>query len=193
VFWKKSKFSIETKRCQLRLPSLSDFEKWVLVRRKSEEFLEPWEPQRGKNFYSLNSFKERIKWSERKFRENTALPVFIFKREDDSLLGAITLDNIKKGPSQSASVGYWIGQPFAKKGYMSEALNSIVFYSFGEWDLSRIEAATLPENKASRGLLEKVGFKYEGVAQSYLQISGRWRNHVLYSLLRKDRRGKKII
>ena len=57
-------------------------------------------------------------------------------------------------------------------------------------DLSRIEAACLPENKASRGLLEKSGFKYEGVAQSYLQIAGRWRNHVLYSNLRADRRGR---
>ncbi|KKK63201.1 hypothetical protein LCGC14_2996670, partial [marine sediment metagenome] len=57
-------------------------------------------------------------------------------------------------------------------------------------DLSRIEAACLPENQASRGLLEKAGFKYEGVAQSYLQIDGRWRTHVLYAALRKDRRGR---
>ena len=104
-------------------------------------------------------------------------------------MGAITLDNIRRGPSQSGSVGYWIGEPFIKRGYMSEALNSIVFQAFREFELSRIEAATLPENKASRRLLEKVGFKYEGVAQSYLQIAGRWRNHVLYSILRKDRRG----
>ena len=57
-------------------------------------------------------------------------------------------------------------------------------------DLSRIEAACLPENAASRGLLEKCGFKYEGVAQSYLQIDGRWRTHVLYATLRADRRGR---
>ncbi len=73
---------------------------------------------------------------------------------------------------------------------MSEAIKAVVAYSFSKINLSRIEASTLPENVPSRGLLEKSGFKYEGVAQSYLQISGRWRTHVLYANLRNDRRGK---
>jgi ribosomal-protein-alanine N-acetyltransferase len=73
---------------------------------------------------------------------------------------------------------------------MQEAIQAVVHYAFTRVDLSRIEAACLPENAASRGLLESCGFKYEGVAQSYLQISGRWRTHVLYAALRMDRRGK---
>jgi len=101
-----------------------------------------------------------------------------------------TLDNIRRGPAQSATLGYWIGVDFARHGYMSEAIKAVVAYSFAKLDLSRIEAATLPENKPSRGLLEKSGFKYEGVAQSYLQIAGRWRTHVLYANLRNDRRGR---
>ena len=56
--------------------------------------------------------------------------------------------------------------------------------------MARREAACLPENRASRAVLERCGFKYEGVAQSYLQIAGRWRNHVLYANLRTDRRGR---
>jgi ribosomal-protein-alanine N-acetyltransferase len=73
---------------------------------------------------------------------------------------------------------------------MREAIDAVVHYAFDRLDLSRIEAACLPENAASRGLLEKAGFKYEGVAQSYLQIDGRWRTHVLYAALRLDRRGR---
>jgi ribosomal-protein-alanine N-acetyltransferase len=73
---------------------------------------------------------------------------------------------------------------------MGEAIAGVVHHAFGRLDLSRIEAACLPENAASRGLLEKCGFKYEGVAQSYLQINGRWRSHVLYAALRADRRGR---
>jgi len=73
---------------------------------------------------------------------------------------------------------------------MTDAIQALVYYAFHQLDLSRIEAATLPENAASRGLLEKTGFKYEGVAQSYLQIAGRWRTHVLYAALRHDRRGR---
>ena len=106
------------------------------------------------------------------------------------LLGAITLDNIRRGPAQTGTIGYWIGAPFARQGFMREAIAGLVHHAFAVMDLSRIEAACLPENAASRGVLEKAGFKYEGVAQSYLQINGRWRNHVLYANLRNDRRGR---
>jgi ribosomal-protein-alanine N-acetyltransferase len=73
---------------------------------------------------------------------------------------------------------------------MREAILAVTHHAFTHLDLSRLEAACLPENAASRGVLEKCGFKYEGVAQSYLQINGRWRNHVLYANLRADRRGR---
>jgi ribosomal-protein-alanine N-acetyltransferase len=73
---------------------------------------------------------------------------------------------------------------------MREAIQAVVHHAFQIMDLSRIEAACLPENVPSRGVLETCGFKYEGVAQSYLQINGRWRNHVLYANLRSDRRGR---
>ncbi|MDX5358586.1 MAG: GNAT family N-acetyltransferase, partial [Rhodobacterales bacterium] len=105
-------------------------------------------------------------------------------------IGAITLDHIRRGPAQAGTIGYWIGQPYARNGYMREAIEGLCHHAFGQLDLSRIEAACLPENAASRGALEKCGFKYEGVAQAYLQIGGRWRNHVLYALLRHDRRGR---
>ena len=120
----------------------------------------------------------------------TALPLFLIRRNDNMLIGAITLDNIRRGPAQSGTLGYWTGEPFARQGYMREAIEATVHQAFTRLDLSRIEAACLPENQASRGLLEKAGFKYEGVAQSYLQIDGRWRTHVLYASLRKDRRGR---
>jgi ribosomal-protein-alanine N-acetyltransferase len=106
------------------------------------------------------------------------------------LLGAITLDNIRRGPAQAGTLGYWIGERHARQGYMRETIEAVVHYAFRTLDLSRVEAACLPENAASRGVLEKTGFKYEGVAQSYLQINGRWRNHVLYANLRSDRRGR---
>jgi ribosomal-protein-alanine N-acetyltransferase len=112
------------------------------------------------------------------------VPLFMIRREDETLLGAITLDNIRRGPAQAGTLGYWIGEPHARQGYMREAIEAVVHYAFRTLDLSRIEAACLPENAASRGVLEKTGFKYEGVAQSYLQINGRWRNHVLYANLR---------
>ena len=78
----------------------------------------------------------------------------------------------------------------ARRGYMREALTEMTRFAFEDLGIGRLEAGCLPENAASRALLEKCGFKYEGVAQAYLQIDGRWRDHVLYAMLRRDRRGR---
>ena len=182
--------SIPTERCTLRLPEIGDHVQWVDQRQRSARFLKEWEPVWSPEHFSKRAFQNRVHWAEKTFKDNNGLPLFVIRNADQQLLGAITLDNIRLGPAQSGTLGYWMGVDFARMGYMSEAIKAVVAYSFARLDLSRIEAATLPENKPSRGLLEKSGFKYEGVAQSYLQIAGRWRTHVLYANLRNDRRGK---
>ncbi|WP_170473600.1 GNAT family N-acetyltransferase [Ruegeria arenilitoris] len=186
----RRKLKLETERLSLRPPVHSDFNDWAALRRASKDYLTPWEPIWADDHLSRKSFTNRVYWAQRSVASGTAIPLFLFRREDDFLLGAITLDNIRRGPAQAGTLGYWTGQVFARQGYMREAIGAVVHYAFTRLDLSRIEAACLPENKASRGLLESSGFKYEGVAQSYLQISGRWRTHVLYASLRSDRRGK---
>ncbi|WP_347140182.1 GNAT family protein [Paracoccus sp. SSK6] len=189
MFLRARPVRLETERIVLRLPAHGDFHTWVSLRQSSRDFLTPWEPVWSPDHLSRKSFVNRVYWAARASRGGTALPLFLVRR-DGTLLGAITLDNIRRGPAQSGTIGYWIGQPFARQGYMREAIGVLVHYAFTALDLSRIEAACLPENAASRGVLEKSGFKYEGVAQSYLQIDGRWRNHVLYANLRSDRRGR---
>ena len=186
----KRKIQIETERMSMRLPQHSDFREWVALRHSSAEFLQQWEPTWASDHLTRKSFTNRVYWAQRALSQGTAIPLFLIRREDDALLGAVTLDNIRRGPAQAGTIGYWIGQPFARQGYMREAVTSVIHYAFTTLDLSRIESACLPENAPSRGRLEKCGYKYEGVAQSYLQIDGRWRNHVLYANLRGDRRGK---
>ncbi|MCT4555332.1 MAG: GNAT family N-acetyltransferase [Pelagimonas sp.] len=186
----RRKLRLETERLTLRPPIHSDFTPWTSLRRDSRDFLTPWEPSWAEDHLSRRAFTNRVYWASRSITGQTALPLFLIRRSDDQLLGAITLDNIRRGPAQSGTLGYWVGQQFARHGYMSEAIAAIVHHAFERMDLSRIEAACLPENQASRGLLERSGFKYEGVAQSYLQINGRWRTHVLYAALRGDRRGR---
>lgn len=184
------KFRIETERMTLRAPLHSDFHAWTGLRRESEAFLTPWEPAWAADHLTRRAFTNRVYWAQRSIRAGTALPLFLVSRDDDVLLGAITLDNIRRGPAQAGTLGYWIGEAHARHGYMREAIVAVVHHAFQRMELSRIEAACLPENAPSRGLLEKSGFKYEGVAQSYLQINGRWRTHVLYAALRGDRRGR---
>ena len=181
---------IETERMTLRLPEHADWRAWSALREASASHLMPWEPVWAHDHLSRRAFTNRVYWAQRAETQGTALPFLLIRRADQQLLGAITLDNIRRGPVQAGTLGYWIGAPFARQGFMGEAIGAVVAHAFDTMELSRIEAACLPENVASRGVLEKSGFKYEGVAQSYLQIHGRWRNHVLYSILRNDRRGR---
>jgi ribosomal-protein-alanine N-acetyltransferase len=190
MLFKRRSVSILTARLSLRLPEHRDFREWAKLRHQSRAFLSPWEPIWAADHLSRASFTNRVYWSQRAVKNGNAVPLFVFHKEAGQLVGAITLDNIRRGPSQVGTIGYWVGQQYARQGFMSEAIIAMVSHAFGALDLSRVESACLPDNVASRGVLEKAGFKYEGVAQSYIQINGRWRNHVLYAALRGDRRGR---
>ncbi|MCP5088304.1 MAG: GNAT family N-acetyltransferase [Rhodobacteraceae bacterium] len=190
MFKRRPKVVIEAENVTLRMPVMADHLEWVRLRREGRDFLKQWEPVWSPDHFSKRAFNNRVFWARKTYESGKGLPLFIIRREDQVLLGAITLDNIRRGPAVTGALGYWIGAEYARMGYMTDAIKAVVHYSFTHLDLSRLEAATLPENTASRGLLEKAGFKYEGVAQSYLQIAGRWRTHVLYANLRHDRRGK---
>ena len=181
---------IETERLSLRLPAHADWRDWAALRETSAAHLTPWEPVWAHDHLTRKAFTNRVYWAMRAETQGSALPLLLIRRADLALLGAVTLDNIRRGPVQAGTIGYWIGAAHARRGYMREAVAALVHHAFTVLDLSRVESACLPENAASRGVLEKCGFKYEGVAQSYLQINGRWRNHVLYANLRGDRRGK---
>lgn len=186
----RARVELETERLVLRPPLQRDYERWAEVRRDSRAFLTPWEPSWSRDHLTSRAFRNRVAWSERVVRSGEGLPLFLIERAGGVLLGGLTLSNIRRQPAQAATLGYWIGEAYARHGYMAEALTAVREHAFGTLDISRLEAACLPENVASRRLLERCQFKYEGVAQAYLQINGRWRNHVLYAALRADRRGR---
>ena len=122
------------------------------------------------------------------WREDLGYSWLLFRRGDGALLGGITLSNVRRGVAQSGSLGYWIGEPHARRGYMTEALQLLLPHAFDHIGLHRIEAACLPHNTASRGLLTKLGFVEEGYARQYLRINGSWQDHVLYGLLKGELR-----
>lgn len=112
----------------------------------------------------------------------------IFERGTQSLAGGISIGNIRRGVAQSGHIGYWMGERFAGQGLMGEALSLLLTHGFAGLGLHRIEAACIPENKRSIRVLEKAGFSREGLLRSYLQIGGRWQDHVLFSLIEEDHR-----
>ena len=178
-------------RIWLRPPLAEDWRAWADLRRESRAFLSPWEPSWPADALTAGSFRRRLRLyaSEREAQVGHAF--LIFARQDDRLLGGISLTNLRRGVAQSASLGYWIGLPHARQGYMTEALALVIDWSFGQLGLHRLEAACLPSNSPSRALLERTGFREEGVARGFLKIDGRWQDHVLYGLLEADWRGRK--
>ena len=102
------------------------------------------------------------------------------------MVGGLTLANVRRGVAQAGSIGYWIGAPFARQGYMTAAMRALVPFCFGTLHLHRLEAACIPTNEASIRLLEKTGFQREGYARAYLCINGIWQDHLLYARLKED-------
>lgn len=181
---------LQSSRVTMRLPVMSDYAEWVQLRSVSRSFLEPWEPTWPRDDLTRPAFRQRVRRYNRDMRDDYAYAFFIFSRETEQLVGGLTLSNVRRGVAQSASVGYWVGLPFAGKGYLTDALTTAVGFAFESLRLHRVEAACLPQNEASRRLLLKVGFGEEGYARQYLKINGRWQDHLLFALLDTDPPGQ---
>ncbi len=174
------------RRIYLRYPRIADYAAWARLRGESREFLSPWEPLWSDDELSKAAFRRRLKRYHHDARQDEAYAFLVFRLEDDALTGGVTLSNVRRGVVQTCAMGYWSGQPFARRGYTFEAVAATVPFIFETLGLHRIEAACLPENLASRALLAKAGFREEGLALRYLQINGEWRDHVLFGLLEDE-------
>ena len=180
---------IESERVMLRTPQMSDYPAWAELRASSREFLVAWEPRWAMDELTRASFRRRVRHYQRDLREDIGYALFIYSVATGGLVGGVTLCNVRRGVTQSCTLGYWIGAQYAQQGYMTAAVRAVVPFVFDSLDLHRLEAACLPANTASMRLLEKTGFKREGLARRYLRINGGWQDHLLYALLDSDTRG----
>ncbi len=170
----------------LRAPQMSDYAAWAQLRAVSRDFLTAWEPIWPEDDLTRSAFRRRIRRYLEDQRSDQAYPFFIFRAGDNMLVGGLTLANIRRGVAQCGTLGYWVGAPHARRGYMTAAVRTVVTFSFGALRLHRLEAACIPTNVPSIRLLEKTGFTREGYAREYLCINGIWQDHLLYARLRND-------
>jgi ribosomal-protein-alanine N-acetyltransferase len=177
---------VDGTRCVLRTPAPGDFEAWAALRGESRGFLVPFEPSWPADAVSRGGYRRRLRRYAQDWNTDQGYSFLLFRREDGALLGGISLSNVRRGVAESASLGYWIGQRYARQGYMTEGLRLALSFAFENLRLYRVEAACLPHNAASRRLLLKSGFREEGYARQYLSIDGKWQDHVLFGLLRAD-------
>lgn len=171
---------------RLRTPHNDDFEQWSMLRATSRLFLESWEPLWPEDDLTRASYRRRVTRYDNERRSDHTYPVFLFRQSDDALLGGIVISNVRRGVAQTGSLGYWIGAPHARKGWMTAALTSFCEYAFEKIALERLEAAVQPHNTPSRKLLQRLGFRHEGQAVKYLRIAGERCDHVLFGLLPED-------
>jgi ribosomal-protein-alanine N-acetyltransferase len=171
----------------LRAPRMDDYVDWAQLRQESRSFLAPWEPVWPVDDLTRQSFRRRMKRYHDDMIADLAYTLFIFEPTTGSLMGGMTLGNVRRGVSQSATLGYWMGQPFAGRGIMTKAVRVMKVFAFEKLGLRRIEAGCIPNNIASIRVLEANGFEREGYAREYLCIAGVWQDHFLYACLNDSR------
>lgn len=179
--------SIRSEGLLLRAPRMDDYVDWAQLRQESRSFLAPWEPVWPVDDLTRQSFRRRMKRYHDDMIADLAYTLFIFEPTTGSLMGGMTLGNVRRGVSQSATLGYWMGQPFAGRGIMTKAVRVMKVFAFEKLGLRRIEAGCIPSNIASIRVLEANGFEREGYAREYLCIAGVWQDHFLYACLNDSR------
>lgn len=152
--------------------------------RVNKAFLEPFEPQRPDNFYTVEFWQAALHAREKDFHMGSSVRLFIFERAKPvTLIGTINLNNIIRGAFYAANLGYGLSARKQGQGYMTEAGARLITYAFEELNLHRIMASYLPHNQRSANVLKRLGFEIEGTAREYLFINGKWQDHVMTSLV----------
>lgn len=177
---------IRGRRVLLRAPQMSDYAAWAEVRQMSRDHLVPWEPTWPRDELTRSAFRRRIRHYQREMRDDLGYAYFIFNDKEDALLGGLTISNVRRGVTQAGALGYWLAVNSVGHGYMREAVNAIAVYGFERLRLHRLEAACLPRNVRSVGVLTACGFAHEGLARRYLKINGEWQDHLLFARLSDD-------
>ena len=180
------------RRVQLRSLEPHDFVAWREVRRANAGWLEPWEPARLASQPDVvedpQAFGARCEARRRERQMGTGFAFGVFV--DGEFAGEINLSSVQRGAFQSAYVGYWMDERRAGQGYMPEALVVLARFAFTDLRLHRIQVAIIPRNDRSLRVVDKLGFRNEGVAERYLEINGVWEDHVRFAMTAEEWAGR---
>lgn len=180
-------FSIQTEDLILKTAEVSFAESLLAYYKRNREFLEAFEPKRDAHFFTLEFQEAQLQHDIAAILQKTGVRFYIFPNDEpDTVIGSVGLSNIVWGSFLSCFLGYKLDEEHQRKGYMTQAVGAVVRFAFDTLKLHRIEANIMPRNLASRRVLEKCGFREEGVSPKYLNINGVWEDHVHMVLLNDD-------
>jgi ribosomal-protein-alanine N-acetyltransferase len=155
------------------------------LRVRNREFFTPFEPALTDEHFTMEAQYGAIDhagraWDEdREYTFGIALP-------QGPLVGRVRLSVVVRGPWQNANLGYYVDRAANGRGICTEAVGLVVGIALGRLDLHRVQAAVMPRNAASIRVLEKNGFRREGLAPNYLRINGSWEDHLIFAITRED-------
>jgi [ribosomal protein S5]-alanine N-acetyltransferase len=169
----------------LRPPDRADRDEFVSLMRASRSFHRPWAtaPTDDDRFSAYLVDARRPDFEA----------MLVCRVEDLAIVGFFNLSQIARGSLQSAYLGYAVGKPFARHGYMAEGIQQVLRHAFLGLRLHRVEANIQPGNKASIALARGAGFRREGFSPRYLKIGGRWRDHERWAILAEEWRNGPVV
>jgi ribosomal-protein-alanine N-acetyltransferase len=171
---------------QILLLQVSDADRFLEIRRQNYDFFKPFEPERPEHFFTLEEQARLISIGLEAAQAGKGYAFGIFLRENGELIGRMELSGVAWGPFQNANLGYLVDPAHHGQGYATAAVKDAVRYALSELGLHRIQAGVMPRNTPSIRVLEKAGFRREGLALNYLKINGVWEDHVLFAVTAED-------
>jgi [ribosomal protein S5]-alanine N-acetyltransferase len=153
----------------------------------NRSFLSHWDPKRPESFWSLEGQRGDLLRADADRASGRAFGFAVLEAADGRLVGRVNLSNVVRGAWQNATLGYYVGEAWNGRGFASRAVDLALNQAFGPLDLHRVQAGAMPRNVRSIRVLEKNGFRFEGLAVRYLKINGVWEDHRLYAITREDR------
>ncbi|GGZ00583.1 N-acetyltransferase [Streptomyces nitrosporeus] len=173
----------------LRPIRLRDQSAWREVNRRNRDWLRPWEatvppPAPGAPAARRPTYRQMIRHLRSEARAGRMLPFAI--EYQGRLVGQLTVAGITWGSMCSGHVGYWVDRAVAGRGVVPTAVALAVDHCFRTVGLHRVEVCIRPENMPSRRVVEKLGFRAEGLRPRYLHIDGAWRDHLVFALTAEE-------
>ena len=170
---------LETERLVGRVPEKSMAALVLDFYTRNRDFLEPYEPERPPEFYTLEEQRRLLRQARTDREEGRGCSFWLFRKgEPERAIGYIALNNIVRGAFQSCFLGYKMDGTEINQGYMTEAVRACAELAFRRLGLHRIEGNIMPRNRPSLRVAEKCGFQEEGMARAYLRIHGVWEDHI---------------
>lgn len=171
---------------ELRHLTMKDAPELLAFKIRNRAFLQPFEPIRTEQHFTLESTQLELASDEQNQISGLCCIFGVFHKQSGQLVGRIALTGISGGAFLNAYMGYAIDQAHNGQGFATMAVKYSVQHAFEQLGLHRIQAGVMPSNKASLRVLEKAGFREEGLAKHYLRINDRWEDHVLLAITQED-------